>query len=286
MSNLIKHSQYMPVEMLKELDLSKQYNNGLSEDIQEETQTTISDQVQEVKLIDEETEMLRAEILHDAKEFAEMQLRESSLEAEHLLANAKESIEQWWNERREQDEDLIEAVKSEAFDQGHQEGRLKVEEELQSKVEEMMVEAQTVLEEAYRIKNQIIQEAEPFLVELSTAISEKVIEKQLTIESGFMIDLIRKNLARKREQGIITLCVAPAHYTFVQAAREELSLVIDSQAELKILPDATVQDGGCVIRSLLGSIDARIDTQLVEIKKELIRIALDHEERRNQDEYA
>ncbi|AOZ94219.1 FliH/SctL family protein [Paenibacillus crassostreae] len=283
MSNLIKHSQYRPVEVLKELDLSKRYNSleeevTIEENVEEEQEIIIQ--------IDEEAERLKNEMLQDAKEFAEQQIRESSIESERILAEATEQIDQWWVERRDQDEHLIEAIKSEGFEQGFSEGRIKAEEELQLKIEEMMVEAQTVLEEAYRVKSQIIQEAEPFLVELSTAIAEKVIDKQLSIESNYMIDLIKKNLLRKREQGVITLCVAPVHFEFIQAAREELVLAIDSQAELKIIPDATVLDGGCVIRSSFGSIDARIDTQLVEIKKELIRIALDHEDRRDQDESA
>jgi flagellar assembly protein FliH len=283
LSNLIKHSQYVSMEVLKELDLSKHYN-FLKEEFGIEEETT---EIQEIYIpIDEETERVKIEMLQDAKEFAERQVRESSEESTRMLSEATEVIEQWWNERREQDGHLVEAIKSEGYEQGYNEGRLRAEEELQKRIEEMMIESQNVLEEAYRVKNQIIQEAEPFLVELSTAIAEKVISKQLTIESGFMIDLIRKNLSRKREQGVITLCVAPMYYEFVQAAREELSLSIDSQAELKIIPDATVKDSGCVIRSSFGSIDARIDTQLVEIKKELIRIALDNDDRRNQDEDA
>jgi flagellar assembly protein FliH len=271
------------MEVLKELDLSKHYNLlkeefGIEEVITENQENYIQ--------IDKETERVKIEMLQDAKEFAERQVRESSEESTRMLSEATEVIEQWWNERREQDGHLIEAIKSEGYEQGYNEGRLKAEEELQKKIEEMIIESQTVLEEAYRVKNQIIQEAEPFLVELSTAIAEKVIGKQLTIESGYMIDLIRKNLSRKREQGVITLCVSPMNYEYVQAAREELSLSIDSQAELKIIPDVTVKDSGCVIRSSFGSIDARIDTQLVEIKKELIRIALDNDDRRNQDEDA
>lgn len=285
LSNLIKHSQYIPVEVLKELDLSKHYNTSELE-TELELEEVLVEKEEVIIRIDEETERLKTEILQDAKEFAERQIREASQESEQMLSKATEAIDQWWNERREQDEHLTEAIKSEAYEQGHNEGRIKAEEELQKKIEEMMLEAQAVLEEAYRVKNEIIQEAEPFLVELSTAIAEKIIEKQLTIESEFMIELIKRNLARKREQGVITLCVSPVHYEFVQAAREELCLAIDSQAELKILPDATVNDGGCVIRSSLGSIDARIDTQLVEIKKELIRIALDNDDRRNQDESA
>ncbi|OAB45116.1 FliH/SctL family protein [Paenibacillus antarcticus] len=283
MSNLIKHSQYVSVEALKELDLAKQYNFLEEEPSLEE----VTPEIQEVVIkVDEETEKLKAEMLQDAQEFAERQVRESSVEVEQMLSDATANIDNWWKERREQDEHLIEALKSEGYEQGYNEGRIKAEEELQIKIEEMMAEAQKILDHAYLMKDQIIQEAEPFLVELSTAIAEKVIDKQLTIESEYMIDLIRKNLSRKREQGIIILCVAPTQFAFVQAAREELSLAIDSQAELKILPDATVKDHGCVIRSSFGSVDARIDTQLAEIKKELIRIALDNEDRRNQDEGA
>ncbi|MEC0091408.1 FliH/SctL family protein [Paenibacillus macquariensis] len=283
MSNLIKHSQYVSVEALKELDLAKQYNFLEEEPSLEE----VTPEIQEAVIkVDEETQRLKAEMLQDAQEFAERQVRESSLAAEQMLSDATENIDHWWKERREQDEHLIEALKSEGYEQGYNEGRIKAEEELQIRIEEMMAEAQKILDQAYLVKDQIIQEAEPFLVELSTAISEKVIDKQLTIESEYMIDLIRKNLSRKREQGIIILCVAPTQFGFVQAAREELSLAIDSQAELKILPDATVKDHGCVIRSSFGSVDARIDTQLAEIKKELIRIALDNEDRRNQDEGA
>ncbi|MGV2806419.1 flagellar assembly protein FliH, partial [Clostridium perfringens] len=41
-----------------------------------------------------------------------------------------------------------------------------------------------------------------------------------------------------------------------------------------------------VLRSSFGSVAARIATPLAEIKKELVRFALDDEERRNQDEEA
>jgi flagellar assembly protein FliH len=61
-------------------------------------------------------------------------------------------------------------------------------------------------------------------------------------------------------------------------------LAIDSQAELQIVPDVSVKDPGCVIRSAFGSIDARIDTQLSEIKRELISIALQAEERGQADD--
>ena len=282
LSNLIKSSQYVPVEMLKKLDLGHRYASS-DENVELEEEN-----VEEVKEIqaDEESKRLSKEMLEDAREFAERQVREASNEAERILEEANEQIDGWWQERRLQDEHLVEALKSQGYDTGYREGSEKVLADLQDQISQMMEEAQTVLKQAYLMKEQIIQEAEPFLVELSCAIAEKVIDKQLSLESDYVIDLIKSNLSRKREQGVITLCVAPKYFSFVQAAREELGAAIDSQAELQIIPDSTVHDHGCVIRSSFGSVDARVDTQLTEIKKELIRIALDDEERRDQDEDA
>ncbi|GGF80327.1 hypothetical protein GCM10010912_26750 [Paenibacillus albidus] len=282
MSKLIKHSQYVPVDVLKRLEQARYYA-GLTENSASE------EAVGEIHVQDharEAAEETRKQMLKDAQEFAEEQVRNASLEAETIVESARAEAEEWWRQRREQDEHLVEAVKSEAFQEGYQEGVSQAEIEMRQKISEMMEEARTVLQEAYKAREVIIQEAEPFLVELSCDIAEKIVDRQLTVEPQFAMELIRKNLARKREQGLISLCVSPAQFTFVNAAREELALAVDSQAELQILPDSTVRDLGCVIRSSFGSIDARIDTQLAEIKKELVRIALDTEEHRNGEEDA
>ncbi|SET43834.1 FliH/SctL family protein [Paenibacillus sp. NFR01] len=282
MSRLIKHSEYVPVDVLKRLELARQHA-GLAE-------TAAADEpAAEQPILDplgEEAEKARRQMLKDAKEFAEEQVRNASREAEEIVASAKAEADEWWRQQREQDEHLSEAVKAEAFQQGYQEGVAQAERDMAERLAAMMEEARGVLQEAFRARDNIIQEAEPFLVDLSCSIAEKIVDKQLTVEPEFAIELIRKNLARKREQGVISLCVSPAQFAFVNAAREELALAVDSQAELQILPDSTVKDHGCVIRSNFGSIDARIDTQLAEIKKELIRIALDTEDFRNGEENA
>lgn len=276
MSNLIKVSQYVPVDILKQLNLAKTYE-AAEEQRSDDDMATVQEEV--ISAQDAAAEEARRQMLADAKEFAESQVKAASDEAEQLLAEARQQIEAWWSERREQDEHLVEAVKSEAFNEGFEEGRVQAEQTLKIKIDEMMSEASAVLQQAYIEKERIIQEAEPFLVELSCAIAEKIIDRQLELKPEYSVELIKKSLSRKREQGVLTLCVSPSQFAFVQAAREELSLVIDSQAELQILPDASVQDRGCVIRSSFGSVDARIDTQLSEIKKELLRISRQTEER-------
>lgn len=284
MSNLIKPSQYMPLDVLKELDLARRYAVPAPESSEKEEEESVPQPDVHPSLA--EAERIKEEMLRDAKEFAERQIREASEEAERLLEEAEARITAWWDDKRSEDEAIMEASQAEGFQKGYAEGSEKASLEMKLLMEETSEKARVLLQQAHEAKEELIQEAEPFLVELSCSIAEKIVERQLTVEPEFVLDLIRSNLARKREKGIISLCVAPSQFAFVHAAREELALSVDSQAELQILPDSTVRDKGCVIRSSFGSVDARVDTQLTEIKKELIRISLDHEERKNQDEEA
>ncbi|MFX3631320.1 MAG: FliH/SctL family protein [Candidatus Pristimantibacillus sp.] len=276
MSNLIKSSSVIKIDEFKELDW---YNRHLDETLAEETEESFEEPTP-----DEETISLRDQIISDAQQFAEERIRDAGQQCEQMLADAESQIESWWLEKRLEDEAATQASHETGYERGFAEGSEQAAVQLQQEWEHQLAEASTILKSAYDMREQIIQEAEPFLVELSCAIAEKIIGQQLSAAPELALDIIRKSLARRREQGVITLCVAPAQHAFVHAAREELNLVIDSQAELQILPDSTVKDFGCVIRSAYGSIDARIDTQLSEIKRELIQLAHQSGEERGQSD--
>lgn len=268
LSKLFKSSHVVSVEDLKKLEWYDKYSVP-----------TQSEESMKPAGPDEETVSLRDQILSDAEYFAKQRIHETGQQIETMFANANAQIESWWQERREQDEQQLSQIRHDGFKLGFDEGKELAELEVHRHWETMLTEAKSILDSAYETKEQIIQEAEPFLVELSAAIAEKIINKQLTVSPDWSLDIIRKSLARRLKQGVITLCVSPKQLTFVQAAREELCLAIDSQAELQIVPDVSVREFGCVIRSSFGSIDAKIDTQLAEIKRELIQLALHADER-------
>ncbi len=264
LSNLIKSSRIIPLDEHKRLEHLHLY---------EQKQESLNDS-QEPTVVqpDEETILLRDHILKDAQYTAEARIREAAEESGRLLTEAQQQIDVWWLERRNEDEQLTEEARQAGYMQGLTEGREEARVQVEQEWSNRINEATQLLKSAYEMKEQIIQEAEPFLIELSCSIASKIIGEQLQNSEHHAIELIRKALSRRREQGIITLCVAPSQLAFVQAARDELQLATDSQAELQILPDSSVTDHGCVIRSAFGSIDARIDTQLEEIKRELLQL--------------
>ncbi|MFC0214336.1 FliH/SctL family protein [Paenibacillus chartarius] len=269
MSNIYKAHSYVPVDDKKLIEAlrlvfpSPAEDQGLSPEQQAE--------------LDEANE-LKTQILRDAESFAQEQIDKAMQETAAMREQVQLEIDAWWREKRDQDEMIVAEARQSGFEQGYREGLAEAQAEVLRQYDEMLQEARTILEQAYTRKQQIIAEAEPFLIELSCSIAEKIVDRQLTLEPGWTIDQIKRLLQRRKEKGTITLCVSPSQYAYIQDAREELQNAIDSQAELEILPDSTVQDLGCVIRSSFGSIDARVDTQLREIKSALQEIAMRGEE--------
>ncbi|WP_274361483.1 FliH/SctL family protein [Paenibacillus thermotolerans] len=216
-------------------------------------------------------------LLSDAKAAAEEQLKLATEETLRMREAAAAEIEQWWNERRIEDIKVVEESRSSGFEEGYKEGLEHAERQVMDRYDSLIQEAVHLIEEAHRMKESIIAEAEPFLVELSLGIARKIIGQHVEGSPEWTVAHVKRTLERRREKGVITLCVAPSQFGKMQDARAELSLSIDSQAELQIVPDHTVDEGGCVVRTSFGSVDARIDTQLAEIKKVLLEVALSGE---------
>ncbi|MBD0380358.1 flagellar assembly protein FliH [Paenibacillus sp. WST5] len=276
MSNVIKSFAYIPLEdtkLVEALTPQQLYRAGLLED--EEAARNQLTPEQQLELV--EATSMKDQILQDAEVFANEQIHLAMQECAALREQVDVEINSWWEQRRALDEEHVSQARQAGFEEGYQQGIEQAESILRQEYNEMLSEARTILEQAYTLKQQIIQESEPFLIELSTSIAEKVIGRQLSLNPDWVLELVQKVLSRRREKGIITLCVMPSQFAYIQDAREELLTSIDSQAELEIIPDSSVQDHGCVIRSSYGSIDARVDTQLKEIKSALRQIAIQSE---------
>lgn len=212
-------------------------------------------------------------ILRDAEETAQRIIVESAKQVELQQLQAQSEMDKWWEQKRLEADRLFqetaERAKQEGFMLGVEEGKAHVLQEEQQTIQG----ARNVLALAYEEKEKIIAEAEPFLVDLSMEVSKKVIGDELSSSPEKILEVVQRVLRRSRVHGQISLSVNHRYFEYIEEHRTQLLSLLDGQAELAILPDHTVYDEGCVIRTPLGSVDARIDTQLSEIKQALLEIA-------------
>ncbi len=271
LSNLIKSNFYLSQEDIKTLEANKLKQSlfkSVSESDEEEQTAP-----QHTSIDAEETERLREQIVQAAELAAEQVILQAKQEAEKLKKQSLSEIETWWEERRKQDQELIEQSRQSGYQVGFDESTIAAELKVNESYTGLMIEAQNILEQSYEMQRKTILDSEIFLLEMSCGIAEKIIAKKLEQSTDWIVDMVKHALKRSSEKGTIAICVAPGQFAYIQSVREELSHTIDPQAELHVYPDASVKDFGCVIKTTFGTIDARVETQLTEIKQALLDIA-------------
>jgi|SRR5690606_1613189 len=257
LSNLIKASAYVPLSMVKRLENAPRVPAGEAAG-------------RDGSGPGGEADRLRRIILDSARKEAEKLIDGAKAEAARLLEEARDEAETWWAQRRSEDEAYRAEIREAARAEGFEEGRREAEAEVREQYAGMIQEARAVLEQAHETARRIVAESEPFLLELSCAIAGKITGRQLGEHPDWVKDLVREALKRSASKDTITLCVAPSQFSYIQSVRDDLASVIDAQAELVIVPDHSVRDHGCVVKTAFGTVDARVDTQLSEIRQALL----------------
>lgn len=279
LSKVIKSSHYKPLDNTKIIEAAK---------LPEKSRKTASAVHQaadlEQAIRHKEDQLKREQFLLEAQLEADELKQAAKQEMDTLREKAQEEIANWWDEKRQEADEAAAIARKQAEEDGYADGLLRGEEAMRTRYEQTLQMAVDVLQQAHDMKRELIAEAEPFLLELSTRIAEKIIGRQLTIQPEWVVDQIRLVLARERSRGIVTLCVAPEHFAPIRESREELSRLLDPMADLRIIPDSSLRGSGCVVRTEFGSLDARIDSQLAEIKQALLNICLSDQEEQSREQ--
>lgn len=73
-----------------------------------------------------------------------------------------------------------------------------------------------------------------------------------------------------REQSEVKVYVHPFYYEMLVQQKDELRAVFNQPTDIFIYPDEQLTENGCVIETPFGRIDASVDTQLQQIKQQLL----------------
>lgn len=223
-------------------------------------------------LADEVTRTNSQQMLLEAKAEGQLLIENAEQMARKLETAAAEKIKQWWEENEKKLADMTLEAKQQGFMEGMELGKQEAKVQCQQEYQEKFEQIQQLLEQAYLQKETIIAEAEPFLLELSTVIATQIVKQELESDPDKFVELIKQHILRFKEKEFITVCVHPDDFNFIESQRAHLVAVVNGETEIKVIPDHTVTPKGCIIRTAYGSVDARIDTQIEEIKKVILEV--------------
>lgn len=116
---------------------------------------------------------------------------------------------------------------------------------------------------------------EPEILKLSVEIAGQVVKQHIETDEEFVLKTIKAGLRQLRERNEIRIRVNPVDYEFTRTHKDEISQSCDGVRSIEVTDDRRVAQGGCIIESPNGELDARIETQLAEIERALREAAHD-----------
>ncbi len=115
------------------------------------------------------------------------------------------------------------------------------------------------------LRPRLCKEAEADLLRLAMAIAQRILHRQLTIDSTALEALVKVSLDRLGRQEQVRVRVHPSLRDSVSAILSKLS-----SRPIEVNADANLDSGGLIFETNRGQLDASIHSQLDEIERGLI----------------
>lgn len=164
--------------------------------------------------------------------------------------------------RRVDDRNLVsrareeaDSIRESAMKEGYQAGLEQVQGDLQ--------ELRESLAQFMNAPNEVYGYIAPDILEISIDIAQKIIKKEIEQDPQVLFNTIVDVLKMlSKDEPKITLQVNPAEANEVKQAVPELLNLGGMSAKVIVLPDETITEGGCLVTTDNGVVDATIETRI------------------------
>ena len=218
---------------------------------------------EQVKEVEENGKAIAFKELQQAREQIKTDIetfkKESGLEIERGKFEAEKLIKET--------ELKVSEIEHEAYKKGYDAGREEGYKDGQAEVMRLIDRLGTVVSTAVDIRDELIKSSEKLMTEMILMISRKVIKDEIVERREVVINNIKEALKKVKDRDRIDIRVNFADLDMTTAHKDELIKMMESLKKVNIYEDSRVERGGCIIETDVGSIDARISTQLETIEE-------------------
>ena len=171
--------------------------------------------------------------------------------------------------RRIDDRNLIsrareeaDSIREAAAKEGYQAGLEQSKEDIQA--------LKNGIDAFFGAKQAVLDSIAPDVLEISIEIAKKIIKKEAVDDTDIILNNIKEILNDlSKEETKITLKVNPSQVALLKQQVPEIVETAGLEAKVIIVPDENTMEGGCLLTTTNGVIDATIETQLEVISEAL-----------------
>lgn len=166
-----------------------------------------------------------------------------------------------------------------AYDKGFEDGKETSDSEYKAEIKKYEQWIRQIDSIALELKDKFLSETRQFediIINTANLIATQILEREVSRDSDIVIDQVRKAIATLDDDIIFRIHLNPSDVEVLEQARSILTEDKKRMENVKLIPDRSVERGGCILKSAAGSIDARIKTQIANSAQRLQNILDDH----------
>lgn len=161
--------------------------------------------------------------------------------------------------------EIQEGAYQEAYRLGLEEGRKEAFEQVSADIAERMAGLDTLLLTIKELKKEMSGFNEAHLLKLMFQMASRLAKTELNSNNDAMVGILRDAVGLAQDEEEITVHVSQAQFDFLEELKQETGREFEFIKKIKFEPNAEVADGGCIVETNYGEVDARIEQRVEQL---------------------
>jgi flagellar assembly protein FliH len=161
--------------------------------------------------------------------------------------------------------DVQESAYQEAYQLGLEEGKAEALKNASAEIDSRLGQLDELLTSIRRLKTDLFQFNESHIVQLAFHMAARLAHAEVIADPDRIKDVIRQALEMAQLDEEVTVQVAPSQFLFLESLKKETGREYEFLKKVKLDASPEVTEGGCIIETNYGSIDARLEERVKKL---------------------
>lgn len=158
-------------------------------------------------------------------------------------------------------------LEEQAYLKGFKKGEEEGLESAGSRIESLLNSLKEALLGLQKVKKEILLDSEREAVELALAIARKIVCQEVATDRNVVLNVVKEAIRKVVNHKKIKIRLCPADLQFMNDAKSQIPGLTEDFETVLFAADESIMNGGCIIDTSFGDIDARIDKQLQAVEE-------------------
>lgn len=163
-------------------------------------------------------------------------------------------------------ETQLKKIRDEAHAKGHAEGLKSQHKNMAAALEALAAATKSLP----FIKKSILEKGEEQMVHLAFAIAEKIIQQEVATRKDVILGVLKGALKNVADTEGMKIRLNTQDFRYMMEVKKDFLQSFDGIRNVVFEEDSSIKRGGAVVETMFGEVDARLESQLKEIKAAML----------------